>query len=136
MENIDGILFDRKATNTYRDVYNEQCGCASCLLFYKDFETQYVDIVSYLRQFGIDINYPLTTMDISGEEDSYKNEYVIYYSVKGKLPVDKMKDKIAEVDVTLRNLNVADEVYANTGMKEPYFIIELNRIIIYGDTSD
>ncbi|HEY4602258.1 MAG TPA: hypothetical protein VIG73_13410 [Cerasibacillus sp.] len=81
-------------------------------------------------------SYPLTAMDISGEEDSYKNEYVVYYSVKGKLPVDKMKDKIAEVDVTLRNFNVADEVYANTGMKEPYFIIELNRIIIYGDTSD
>ena len=134
MKNNEGILFDKEVTRTYRDRYNVQCECDACLLFYKEFETQYADLVIYLRKFGIEVDYPLAAMYFPDEEDPYKHEYIVYYCVKGKLPADKMNDQIGSVHVTLRNWNVADEAYANTAMKAPYFIIELDQIMIHGHT--
>lgn len=133
-KNNKGILYDRETTNTYRDCYNMQCECDACLLFYKEFETQYPDVASYLKQFGIRIEYPLEAMHFADEEEAFKHKYIVYYCVKGKLPVDKMNDQIGSVHVTLRNWNVADEAYANTGMKAPYFIVELDQIMIHGHT--
>lgn len=129
-ENIKGIHVDKDQTSTYRDMYNEPCECGACDMFREKFATQYSDLVTYLRQFGIDIDYPLEVMDFSTDEKgTVVRQYMVYYCVKGKLPVDKMNEKIGDVDLTLRNWNIADEAYAQTGMKPPYFIIELELTI-------
>ena len=134
-ESIDGIIFDKKYTHTYRDSYNLQCECDACEIFRSTFQVQYPDVVTFLTQFGIDPIYPLEAMNFSDDDEEYTYQYCVYYCVKGKLPVDKMQKKIGEVNVTLRNWTIADEAYANTAMKQPYFIIELEGVIIYHHSS-
>lgn len=127
---INGIQFDKESTSAYRDVYNDPCDCDACKIFRNTFRKQYPDVVAYLTQFGVDVDYPLTVMDFSDREEEYPYKFTVYYSVKGTLPIDKMENKIGGVSVTLRNWNIADEEYANTGMTKPYFIIALDEVII------
>lgn len=124
------IQVDKESTSSYRDVFNEQCDCDACGIFHNKFRKQYPDAVAYLTQFGIHVDYPLTVMDFSDREEEYPYNFTVYYSVKGTLPIDKMENKIGGVNVTLRNWNIADEEYANTGMTRPYFIIALDKVII------
>src|SRR5699024_12402038 len=79
----------------------------SCSLFYKEFETQYPDVASYLKQFGIRIEYPLTAMHFPDEEEAFKHEYLVYYCVKGKLPADKMNDQIDRKSTRLNSSHVS-----------------------------
>lgn len=123
---INGIHVDKGQTSSYRDLYNNPCECDACQFFRDNFATQYPDVVTYLQQFGIDINYPLEVMDFSTDKKETTYHYIVYYCVKGKLTVDKMNEKIGDVDLTLRNWTIADEAYAQTGMEAPYFIIELD----------
>lgn len=129
---VDGIIVDKADTNAYRDVYTEQCECVACEIYRMEFEDQYFEVVSFLQEFGVNIYYPLSTMDVSDDEKEYMHEYIAYYCVRGELPTDKIEMKIGNINVTMRNWNIADEAYANTGMLAPYFIIELDGIIIYG----
>lgn len=69
-------------------------------------------------------------MDLGFNDENSKRAYCVYYSVKGKLPVDKIQLKIGEINIVLRNWNVAEESYSNTGMEKPYFIIEVLDLLI------
>lgn len=124
------IIFDKKYTNSYRDKYNEQCQCRECTLFRSEFIKNYPVIVSFLSDFGVNVNYPLEIMDDGIDDGNLKRRYCVYYSVKGELPCDKIEDNIEGVRITLRNWNIANEAYSNTGMDIPFFIIELTDIFI------
>ncbi len=125
-----GIIFDKKYTYSYRDKYNEQCKCRKCTLFRSQFSKNYPTAVSFLSEFGVDVDYPLEIMDNGIDDRDLKRRYYVYYCVKGELPCNKIEGNIEDIPVTLRNWNIAGEAYANTGMDKPYFIIELGEITI------
>lgn len=124
------IIVDIESTKKYRDKYNEQCHCEQCENFRLNFDTYYPEIVRFLQQFGINTYYPLEIMDLGFNEKISKREYIVYYSVKGELPIDKIKLTINNANIVLRNWNIAHEAYANTGMDKPYFIIEIDNIFL------
>ncbi len=127
---ISDIDFDKEATSFYRDKYNDQCRCRECILFRNKFSKNYPMIDTFLSDLGINIHYPLEIMDNGISSVNLKRNYSVYYSVKGMLPYDKIEDTIQGVSVILRNWNIANESYSNTGMIPPYFIIELTDIFI------
>lgn len=57
------IIYDFNATNKYRDKFNDQCQCNECNNFRLKFGTYYQEIILFLKQFGIDVNYPLEIID-------------------------------------------------------------------------
>ncbi len=122
------IICDNETTNKYHDIYNEPCQCSECILFRKLFNIKYPEICKLLNDFGININFPLEIMDSGINENTFLREYTVYYSVKGELPVSKIESKINNVSITLRNWEIANEAYGNTGMEKPYFIIEIDNI--------
>ncbi|MBU5676842.1 hypothetical protein KQI88_10470 [Alkaliphilus sp. MSJ-5] len=121
---------DIVATQKYRDYYNEKCECEECGNFRKNFNIYYPKIVEILSWFGIHIMYPLEIMDLGIDRDKNKREYSVYYSVKGKLPIDRIEHIDDEVSFILRNWNIASESYSNTGMIAPYFIVEVLNIFL------
>lgn len=124
------IIYDYDATNNYRDMYNEQCQCNECKNFRLKFSTCYPEIISFLKEYGIDVNYPLEIMDLGFNDEKIKREYSVFYSVKGKLPIDKIQVLVSNVRIVLRNWNISNESYSNTGMQKPYFIIEVLDLFI------
>lgn len=128
--NKSEIILDKKYTSSYRDQYNAQCQCRECILFRNQFSENYSAVTSFLSDFGINMDYPLEIMEDGMDDDSLKRRYRVYYCVKGELPCDKIEDTIEDIHITLRNWNIANEAYANTGIEKPYFIIELMDIFI------
>lgn len=124
------IKCDEITTRMYRDKYNEQCMCYECVHFRKHFGKVYPEVVQLLSQFGINEMLPLEIMNLGFETKGDMREYCIYYVVKGELPTDKIQTHIGQVELTLRNWNIANEAYANTGMEKPYFIIEVSHIFL------
>lgn len=124
------IIVDIESTKKYRDKYNEQCHCEQCENFRLNFITYYPNIVKFLQQFGINIYYPLEIMDLGFNNEIGRREYLVYYSVKGVLPIDKIELTVNDVNIVLRNWNIAHESYANTGMERPYFIIEIGSLFL------
>lgn len=127
---LDKIVFDKEYTATYRDVYHEQCNCELCILFRNHFPKEYPEVITFLSQFGIDSNFPIEICDIGINDTVLKREYMVYYDVKGSLPVPKIHMTIGEVDIIIRNDDIAQESYANTGMQSPFFVIELSGILL------
>lgn len=125
-----GVYCDIETTQTYRDLYNQQCECKECRNFRRNFSLYYPKTVKILARFGIDIMYPLEIMDLGVDEYRDKREYSVYYSVKGQLPVKKIESKDSGVSITLRDWTIADESYSNTGMVAPYFIIEVSNVFL------
>lgn len=124
------IECDEDATWSYHDQYNEPCMCRECLHFRKYFPVVYPEVIKTLEQFGLDIRFPLEIMDLGFETNIGKRVYGVYFSVQGRMPVDKIEVIVDDVTLTLRNSAIATEAYANTGMKEPYFIIEVSHILL------
>ncbi|ONI37570.1 hypothetical protein AN639_08010 [Candidatus Epulonipiscium fishelsonii] len=115
---------NKEYTYYYRDLYNEQCECPSCIKFRNNFKNKYPKVADYLEGLGIDIQFPIEIMDLS------MDEFIVYYAVKGKLKEPKLILHIEEVELTMRDHETASEAYANTGMKKPFFIIEVSNIFI------
>lgn len=124
------IVYDYNVTNNYRDKYNDQCQCHECKNFRLGFSNHYPEIILFLKAFGIDVNYPLEIMDFGFIEEERKREYSVYYSVKGELTADKIQVIIGNGEIVLRNWNISNESYSNTGMQKPYFIIEVSDLFI------
>lgn len=124
------VICDFEATNRYIDKYNEQCHCDECKNFRLNFKPHYPEVITFLEQFGINIDYPLEIMDLGFNDYNSKRQYSVYYSVKGELPIDRIQIKISETNIVLRNWNIADDTYSNTGMEKPYFIIEVSDLLI------
>lgn len=78
----------------------------------------------------MNVDYPLEIMDDGFDDVNLKRRYSAYYCVKGELSCDKIEDNIEGIHITLRNWSIADEAYSNTGMKSPYFTIELSEVFI------
>lgn len=127
---MEDIIFDKEYTYKYRDKYNEQCDCEQCILFRSMFLNEYKEVVAFLSQYGVDIDFPLEIMDDGIDAKTLKRNYTVYYAVKGQLPKDKMSISISNIDITMRNDVVAKEAYSNTDMKPPYFVIELSNILL------
>jgi len=125
---MNDIVVDKEYTSTYRDKYNEQCDCQQCVLFRNQFSNKYQEVINFLSQYGVDVDFPLEIMDIGIDYKTLKRGYIVYYAVKGQLPKEKMSTNIGSVDITMRNDIIADEAYANTGMQAPFFIIELSNL--------
>ena len=66
------IIYDFNATKNYRDKYNEQCQCKECKKFRLNFADTYPKIIVFLKQFGIDSNYPLEIMDCGFNDEKDK----------------------------------------------------------------
>lgn len=128
---MNDIVFDKEYTYAYRDIYNEQCDCQQCVLFRNQFPNKYQEVIKFLSQYGVNVDFPLEIMDIGIDDKTLKRGYIVYYAVKGQLPKEKMSTNIGNVGITMRNDIVADEAYANTGMQAPFFIIELSNIALY-----
>lgn len=124
------VICDIEATQKYRDKYNKQCLCDECKNFRLNFSAHYPEVITFLNQFGADFDYPLEIMDNGFENEKCKRGYSVYYSVKGKIPQDRIELTIDEINIVLRNWNIAYEAYANTGMKKPFFIIEISNIFL------
>jgi len=124
------ILCDFEDTKKYRDKYNEKCHCDECKNFRLNFNYCYPEVVAFLKECGINIDFPLEIMDLGFNVENSKRAYCVYYSVKGELPIDKIQLTIGEINIVLRNWNVAEESYSNTGMENPYFIIEVLDLFI------
>lgn len=127
---MNDIVFDKEYTFSYRDKYNEQCDCQQCVLFRNQFSNKYQEIIKFLSQYGINVDFPLEIIDIGIDDKTLKRGYIVYYAVKGQLPKEKMNTNIGNVDITMRNDIVANEAYANTDMQTPFFIIELSNIVL------
>lgn len=124
------IIFDKEYTFAYRDKYNEQCQCEQCILFRKNFSKCYPEVVKFIKQFGIDVDYPLEIMEFGLDNKVLKRQYAVYYAVKGQLPNDKMTTTIGDVSAVMRNDKISTEAYSNTDLDKPFFIIELSNIFI------
>ena len=124
------IECDVDTTQAYHDKYNEQCECDECTHFRRHFNSTYPITAKMLMKFGINIMYPLEIMDFGFTTKESMREYCVYFSVKGNLPVDKIESNLGELPITLRNWNIANEAYGNTGMDVPYFIIEVSNIFL------
>ncbi len=124
------IICDVKATNNYNDKYTEQCFCYECQNFRLNFRSNYPEVVVFLEQFGVNIEFPLEIMELGFDVHKKRREYSVYYSIKGELPIDSILLTISGTSIVLRNWNVASEAYSNTGMKEPFFIIEISELFI------
>ncbi|MFI3214363.1 MAG: hypothetical protein R3Y24_13625 [Eubacteriales bacterium] len=127
---MNDIVFDKEYTYSYRDKYNEQCDCEQCILYRSLFPNEYKEVATFLSQYGVNIDFPLEILDNGIDDKTLKRNYIAYYAVKGQLPKDKMNMIISDVDITMRNAAVAKESYSNTGMKTPYFVIELSNILL------
>ncbi len=128
---MEDIIFDKEYTYTYRDKYNEQCDCEQCILFRNQFPNEYKEVVQYVSQYGVNVNFPIEIMDIGIDNKTLKRKYMVYYVVKGQLPKERISISLGDVDVTMRNDIVSDEAYANTDMPAPFFVIELSNILLY-----
>lgn len=49
---------------------------------------------------------------------------------KSHYPKDKIEMTISGTIIVLRNWNIADETYSNTGMEKPFFIFEILNIFV------
>lgn len=127
---ISDINFNKEDTNSYHDKYNLSCQCRECTLFRNHFAKDYPLVADFLSNFGIDLLYPLEIVDNGIDDTTLTRNYLVYYCVKGSLPCDKIEDYVEHTPVVLRNYTIAGEAYNNTGMKEPYFIIEIKNIFI------
>ena len=123
------IICDKEYTYTYRDKYNEQCNCEQCVLFRSAFPNEYKEVVAFLSQYGVNIDFPLEIMDDGIDAKTLKRNYTVYYAVKGQLPKDKISMSISNIDITMRNDVIAKEAYSNTDMQVPFFVIELSNIL-------
>lgn len=127
---INSLKLDKAYTNSYKDKHNTQCSCEQCQLFRESFETDYPCTAKFLLQFGIDIQFPIEIMDCGIDAQTLKRRYTVYYAVKGCLPQEKIAINIDDVNVIMRDDEISDEGYANTSMEKPFFIIELNNILL------
>lgn len=128
--NINDLKLDKAYTNSYRDKYNTQCSCEQCQLFREGFEADYPSVAKFLLQFSIDLQFPIEIIDCGIDDQTLKRQYTVFYAVKGCLPQEKMSINIDDVNVIMRADETADESYSNTSMEKPFFIIELNNILL------
>lgn len=130
------IECDVNVTQAYRDKYNEPCICDECTLFREYFKSSYPTVTKQLEQFGIDVLRPLEIIDLGFNTRTSLREYMVYFSVKGQLPIDKIESKLEQLTIVLRNCTIADEAYDNTGMERPYFIVEVKSIFLKDTKSE
>lgn len=121
------LLIDSDATYQYHDIYNEKCSCSNCRNFFLGFYQNYSKVVEFLRMLSIDVQYPIEIIEYGYGWDK-KIQYSVYYSVKGKLPDEKVELEYDDVLIKCSSRN--DAVYSNTGMSDPCFIVEIEELYL------
>lgn len=119
---------DVQATAQYADQYNEPCDCIYCQNFNKTFAAAYPKVIKVLKDFGISVERPLEVMDFYWNDIKDKRRYECYYSVKGNLVEDKLQLYDEDAIITLYSPDTEAQIYSNTGMEKPYFILAITNI--------
>ena len=116
---------DIQATLDYNDLYNEPCPCTYCRNYEEAFPKTYPEVVEILKTFGIRVERPLEVMEWSWNDTKDKRKYSSFYSVKGELFQEELVIYDKDVMISLFHSDSNKPLYRNTGMKKPYFILEI-----------
>lgn len=122
MNILDKINFDKAKTEEFYNNYNEVCNCDYCKNFCYTINNEYPELVKFLNELGIIADRPIEAIDYSWF-DNTKRYYEVFYCVSGNLMED-FKINLDGVDILFAN----DLNLYNTGMKKPYFLINISNL--------
>lgn len=121
-------IVDKVGTEEYISKYNEPCNCIYCRNYYNTFPQKYPLVVELLKKMGLTVERALEVMEFYWDESGVNRIYVSYYAVKGEIFEDKTVIYSKDAIVTLYLPTTDEDIYKNTNMLKPYFILEIDNI--------
>jgi hypothetical protein len=123
---------DIGVTKEYYLGYSDLCNCDGCQNFYKTIRGCSTEFISFLEQFGIDIEKPIETFWFVIDKQSKVIDYTAYYAVHGTAAKGSYEIDFGTINVAVQSLKYSP----NTEMPEPYFVFQVFNLLLPWVLSD
>lgn len=114
---------DIQKNKAYYKSYDDICRCDGCQNYVQTISEKYPQLKDYLNNIGIDIKKPFETLWIENHDDHTIHYLVVQYVVFGEW------EKDTSLQFESHNIRKVTH-HPMTGIKEDYFVIDIDNIIL------